>query len=383
MFRNRLTLGFALGGLLALVVAACAPVDAPVTGPSYKPATIDPGPALTPVAVPDQLQQRILLAINNVRSRTLRTDNGFWTVFHGILGLGPTLPLYDPDRKEKVNGLDYICNGGRIRGMNFVVKDGKYLDVEGGEMFVAQGHQDQFIAEMAQWNMPADRCFTINGKDYTFQNFIDWCQLRASTKEMPPQELSWAIVIIGQYKGTNVRWKNNRGEELTYEDVVRHELDADVLHAACGGTHRLFGLTWAYHLHLQNGGKKEGIWLDVEKKIANYMQQAHKDQNPDGSFSTEFFRGKASAADPQLRLNTSGHIFEWLSLAMTAGELRQGWMQDAANRLALMIFDIQNSPMEGGTLYHAVHGLLMYYARVYNTKDLDPNLPHMVLLPKG
>ena len=40
-----------------------------------------------------------------------------------------------------------------------------------------------------------------------------------------------------------------------------------------------------------------------------------------------------------------------------------------------MFLDIQNAPMEGGTLYHAVHGLLLYYARVYGPEKLGPLAP--------
>jgi hypothetical protein len=389
MIRNRLSLGALVGGLLVLLVDSCAPVDMPVPD-GRGPAT--PGPAAvsqpTP-QVPDQLQARILLAIDNVRKRDLRTDNGFWTVFHGILGLGPSLTLVKADSpsKERVNALDYICSGGKVRGMNFEPKIDekgfKGIDVLGGQMFVAQGHQDQFVAEMVEWNLPPERTFHIGGRDYKFQDFIDWSTLRASTKAEPKQELSWAIIIIAQHKGTDYRWTNERGEELTFEDVLRYELNEDIEHAACGGTHRLYGLTWAYHLHLQRGGKTEGVWADVEAKLAKYKKKAFELKNSDGSFSTEFFRGRAHANDMQRRINTTGHIFEWLALAMSDAELKQGWMQEAANRLALMIIEIQNREMEGGTLYHAVHGLLEYYARVYNTRDLGPNAPHLVLRPAG
>jgi hypothetical protein len=77
----------------------------------------------------------------------------------------------------------------------------------------------------------------------------------------------------------------------------------------------------------------------------------------------------------QLRMNTSGHIFEWLALSLTDAELKEQWMQDAANALTMMFFDIQGSAMESGTLYHAVHGLLIYYARVYGPEKLGPQNP--------
>jgi hypothetical protein len=105
-------------------------------------------------------------------------------------------------------------------------------------------------------------------------------------------------------------------------------------------------------------------------------------QNPDGSFSSNFFRGRGNADDRQLRVNTTGHIFEWLALSCTDYELNAEWMRNAANALALMFLDAQNDPMDGGGLYHAVHGLLIYYSRVYGPNDLGPCAPPVPLPPK-
>src|SRR5262249_48632762 len=151
---------------------------------------------------------------------------------------------------------------------------------------------------------------------------------------------------------------------------------------ACGGTHRLFGLTWAYHLHLINGGKEEGVWKEVPEKVAKYRDIARKLQNGDGSFSTDFFRGPRNAPDKQLRIHTTGHTLEWLALALPEEELQEEWLQNAANALALMILEQQGAPIEGGSLYHAVHGLLIYYARVYDRKWLGPNDPFIPLPPE-
>src|SRR5262249_41520626 len=153
--------------------------------------------------------------------------------------------------------------------------------------------------------------------------------------------------------------------KLKFEDVVRYELAASMDTAACGGTHRLFGLSWVHHLHLRKGGQSVGVWKDVADNTAKHVKLARQYQNSDGSFSTNFFRGSGTASDVQLRMNTSGHILEWLALALSDTEVRQAWVQDAANAVALMILEHQGEGIEGGTLYHAVHGLLEYYARVY------------------
>ncbi len=332
-------------------------------------------------ATPDLLGSRVKQAIEQVRRRELQTDYGFWTIFHGILGLGPSLMLKDPASAERVNALEYICNGGAVRGLRFIpTEHGLDVETNPAEAFVSQGHQDQFVAEMAQWGMPADRKFRVLGKDYTFMDFVRHSQMRARTTAK--QELGWTIIMVAQYLGTDVEWTNAFGERLHFEDMVRYELNQPMDTAACGGTHRLFGLSWVYHLHLRKGGLTTGIWRDVADFLDQHKETAKRYQNPDGSFSTSFFRSRGDNRDMQLRLNTTGHTLEWLALALTDEELKKPWVKNAVNALALMILEIRDSGMEGGTLYHAVHGLLMYYARVYDRKTLGANDPVMVLPPK-
>jgi hypothetical protein len=314
-----------------------------------------------------------------VRRRELRTDNGFWTVFHGILGLGPSVELVNPDTGQHVNALDYLAGGGKLPGLSFK-PTASGLDVETMPgTFVGQGHQDQFVAEMVEWGVSPARKFVVDGKDYTFNDFIRHSKARASLKA--PQELEWAIVIIGTHYGTDAAWTNDAGEELRFEDLVRAELGKDVDQAACGGTHLLFGLTWAYHLHLRHGGKTEGVWKDVADRIALYKARAREQQNPDGSFSTAYFRERGNDRDAGARISTTGHIFEWLALALPDAELKEPWVQDAASALALLFLENQVKGLEGGAMYHAVHGLIIYSARLYGADKLGPLAPHVPLLP--
>ncbi|HZZ76897.1 MAG TPA: hypothetical protein VFE62_00165 [Gemmataceae bacterium] len=360
---------------LLIVLLAFTAIGCPPAPPPERTAKDKTEDKKDPVVVPDDLKTRVEAAIQQVQDRDLLTSNAFWTVFHGILGIGPEKTmLTDAMTKKKVNAVDYICNGGAIRGMQFLpTNDG--LDVQTGPQFVGQGHQDQFIAEMAEWGMPADRKFKVGGRDYTFADFTRHSKMRASVKR--EQELSWAIIIIGQYYGTKARWTNSFGEDLDYDDVVRYETNASVNQAACGGTHRLYGLTWAYHLHLKNGGKAEGVWQDVASKIAQYKELARDLQGPDGACSTDYFKGKGRNPDLGQRISTTGHTVEWLALAMTDAELREPWMQNAVSALAVMILDARDTEVEGGALYHAAHGLYTYHARVYGQPPA-----YLPLLPK-
>ena len=382
--------GLLLAAAFALLPASCAPVDdptpkqaTPIQSPAVEtPAAVEPLPPPVGPATPERsrlLKQRVEAAIEQVRQRDLLLTNGFWTVFHGILGLGPSATLKDPELGTRVNALDYIFNGGEVRGLRFIPTE-YGVDVETGEMFVSQGHQDQFLAEIAQSGVPIDRKVRVGRKVYTLRDFAHHSQMRASVTAN--QELSWTILALGQYLGTDLAWTNASGEKLRFKDLVRYEVQASVEQGACGGTHRLFGLQWVYNLHLRAGGKPVGVWKDLADEQARYQRLARKLQNPDGSFSTNFFRGPANAGDMQLHMNTTGHILEWLAYSLPETELRQEWMERAVNRLALMFFEIQNQPMEGGTLYHAAHGLRIYYERVFGSEGLGPQKPFLVLAPQ-
>src|ERR1043166_7740710 len=125
--------------LIAVVLLTC-------TGCPPAPVASSRAPSATAAAAQpiDPLEKRIEAAINQVRGRTLEQSHGFWTIFHGILGLGPDVKMIDPKTGKLVKALDYIRNGGEMPGLRFdVVPQG--LDVfiaTDQNRFFAQGHQD-------------------------------------------------------------------------------------------------------------------------------------------------------------------------------------------------------------------------------------------------
>src|SRR5262249_55309115 len=144
--------------LLCLLALAwsCAPSEEPTAAEQRDP----PERAEPRPVVQREPGERIRAAIQHVRQRDLLTSNSFWTVFHGILGVGPDTTLLHAESGQRVKAIDYICQGGEIRGLQFLpTRHG--LDVRMGPSYIGQGHQDQFVAEMAQWGMPIDRRFVV------------------------------------------------------------------------------------------------------------------------------------------------------------------------------------------------------------------------------
>jgi hypothetical protein len=209
---------------------------------------------------------------------------------------------------------------------------------------------------------------------------IQYSRLRASIRANPPQELSWAVIIVSEYWPPGTSWKNKNNELLDLEDMVDYELAQPIKDCpVCGGTHRLFGLTWAYHRHVEKTKNKDGkkdVWKRVEETTRQYKDLAKALQNKDGSFSTEYLRGPGNnQTDLTLRIHSTGHVFEWLALALSDEELRQPWMENAAQELCAMILTHRDQGLDGGALYHAVHGLEIYRHRVFGPTPHPPVIP--------
>lgn len=379
-----------LRGSLSIVPLICFILACTGCPPSAPVSTVSTLPSPNEVKV-DPLKVRLEAAIDSVIHRDLEVSHGFWTVFHGILGLGPDVMLLDRKTGKRTKALDYIRSGEIMPGLRFDNR-GQGLDVFTAtetDRFFAQGHQDQFVAEMAQWGVPLGLKFKVNGQDFTFADFVRYSKYRASASRK--QELSWAILIVSEYEGTKLAWDNQFGETVTLEDMVKYELGSPMdpdeaiklgqLPLSCGGTHRLYGLSWALNIHLQNGGQLIGTWKKIDDKLNSYKKSIRNMQNKDGSFSTNWLVRKGDITDPGLRMTTTGHTFEWLALALNDAEIREPWMEQAASYLTQLVIELQREPVEGGALYHAVHGLLIYYARVYGTEKLGVHTPYLRLAP--
>lgn len=364
---------FASALLLGLAASSCAPrFEAP---PKKSLQLSEPAEKLDPKEVQaanglELLRKRIDAALDHVHRREMAVTDNFWGIFHAILGMGPEATyLVDPETKKKEKAIDIICRGGPIKGMDFQETPEGLDVISWVGTGIGQGHQDQFVSEMVQWGLPPSTPFKVNGKDYRFEDFLRHSTMRASLTRK--QELSWAVIIVAQHHGTNYTWKNKFGETLSVEDMVRYEMNEPFEPAACGGTHRLFGITWAYYLHRQNGGQKTGVWKEAAEYLENYKNMARKHRCPDGAFSTQFIFKPENVPDPEQRIRTTGHVLEWLALYLPDNELKSEWMQEAAHALVRNILESKNRGIEGGALYHATHGLHIYRTRVFG-----PNIPH-------
>ena len=281
-------------------------------------------PSGSPPADADPLRQRLGHALELVKRRPVLTTHSFWSIFHAILGAGPDLQLLDPATGKKYVALDYLLLGGKPRGMGFAATPfGIEVPTVGSAAgfweHEGQGHQDQFLAEMIQQGLAPTAKSSSRGRSSKARDFTRGSQARVRLKA--GQELGWAIVAIGQHFGTDCEWTNRFGEKLRYEDLIAEEVAAPIDGQACGGTRRLFGLAWAYHLHRTNCANKKTtpgpLWEGVGKRLDEHVAIAKRLQNPDGSFSAKY-----SAGPGRGRTRTSAGVVR--AHARMAGAVRAG-----------------------------------------------------------
>ena len=76
-------------------------------------------------------------------------------------------------------------------------------------------------------------------------------------------------------------------------------------------------------------------------------------QQPDGSFSSDYFNGPRSTGDIGQRIGTTGHTLEFLAIAVPDKELNSPWLVQAVSYLCDMLEDTKEYELECGGLYHA------------------------------
>jgi hypothetical protein len=335
-----------------------------------------PAPDGTAQPLPDQasLCPRIDAALADVRDgrRLDASVQGAWQVVHGILAFGGELPLAHDDRVSPA--VDFLLGGGRITGWRLRPGDAGVVAIVDEGSTLGQGHPDQWLGYLSQCGigsegdspvggLPLSTPLLVGSRQHTLGDLLS----QAQHDIRPGQEASWTLMALAAYLPPEASWKAGDGRQWTTEDVVRMEAEAGILDAACGGTHRLYGLAAAvraYRAAHPEGPPPGSGWAAAEEVLADCIDRARRYQQPDGSFSVHYFERPGGSPDVFATLGSTGHTFEILALVLGPEEIRQPWVTRAAERLVSMLERTADIDVECGGLYHAAHGLAIYRRRV-------------------
>ncbi len=324
--------------------------------------------SLPPAVTADQqnpgteaLEARIDRALAyNVEHRHMdQGTNAAWQVVHGILCYGPDLQMYKDGKL--VSALDYLLRGNPLNGWNLRPGDHGVVSILEAGSKTGMGHPDQWIGYLSQCGLSLDEPLMVGGKEYKVGDLLTQSQWDI----YQGMEATWTLMAVSTYLPLDAKWTARDGSEWTIERIVDMESDADLNSAACGGSHRMYALALALNRHLAAGGKLEGPWLKADEKIKQAIETIKANQQPDGTFSTNYFVRPSTSDDMGTRLGTTGHTFEFLTVALDEQQIHEPWFQKSLFALLDMLERMQDLELECGGLYHSMHGLQLYRAREF------------------
>jgi hypothetical protein len=356
--------------LTAFLGCSASAVEEPPTDVQQT-AAVSPSVTSSPEKLRD-LIDRTLDFTEHGRQMTLE-KHAAWQLLHGVLAFGEKFEIVADGKK--VVAVDWVFDGKPMKGWTLTPTDkGIRAEIEAGKY--GQGHDDQWLAILSQWNVPVTRPIKVAGKDYTVYDMVK----RTMYDCYEGKESSWTIIALSKHlKPMEQKWIATDGQEWTverlvsmeagspYDEEAGHEL---ILSGACGGTHRLIGLSIALNNYRAQHPNAElsGGWLAAQKQIDWAVEQAKANQLPTGAFSIAFFFRPANSVNLDEHLAATGHILEFLSFALPKDRLDDPWIQRAVVYLCGLLDRTRHLDLECGALYHAAHGLVLYREKVFGSR---------------
>ncbi len=312
----------------------------------------------------DELRAKLDRAIELTRRRQMSPQvNNAWQIVHGILAYGYDLQINDNGKLAPA--LEWLLQGGELRGWAFAPAEKGLKDIEEPGSKSGEGHDDQWLGYLAQCGVLPDTSLVARGQTFRVQDLIT--QAQWDVRE--GMEATWTLMAFSAYLPSDAQWTARDGSQWSIERLLELECRQDLNTSSCGGTHRLYGIASAVNRRLDEGGELSGVWKTADEKIHEAIESAREFQQPDGGFSINYFQRSSTSPELGLRLNTTGHVLEFLTLALTDEELRQPWMTRAAVYLCDLLEHTDQQPIECGGLYHAAHGLILYRLRRFRGDD--------------
>lgn len=347
----------ALLGCIAMSTGCNNSTDAPATAASAEtPSILETG---------NVLRDRLDRVYDRACDRRIMStgDQAAWQVVHGLLSYGKDLKL--SHKGQVVPALDYLLKGGELKGWNLRKGDhGLEAILEAGSK-TGQGHEDQWLGYLSLCGLPIDSEIVVAGHTYTVRDLIT----QAQWDIYPGMEATWTLMGFTNYLPMDAKWSAKDGQEWTIERMAEMEAKADVVGAACGGTHRLFALAAALNRHIEEGGEVTGGWAAAQKTVRDFVNKAREYQQPDGSFSTLYFQRPGTDDDISERIGCTGHTLEFLTVALNDDELKAPWVSRAVKFLLDAMEATEDYDLECGKLYHSTHALQLYRERLFGPRQ--------------
>lgn len=278
-----------------------------------------------------------------------------WSVMHRALAFGVDTSLVNGQRQ--VNAIGWLCWNQPTAGQRLLgLEQGLPAPLIGVGL---EGHEGQFLSVLAQSRVRPDYELHVAGRNYTVADLVTHEQRACRSGS----ELTFQLIGLSHYLPHGTRWRDSQGGAWDIPRLIREELGQPIHSAACGGSHRLMGLSYAVRKCERRELEIEGEWARAAKYLREYGHYTLGLQNPDGSFSTSWFAGRAQSPSLARRLETSGHMLEWLAFSLPRSELNDPRVLRAVTYLNDLLWNGRQQRWGAGPLGHALHALVIYDQR--------------------
>lgn len=309
------------------------------------------------LAIRDQINDCLAYFLRNPESVVRR---GPWALLHATLPFGVETEVIAGRRR--VNAIGWMCfNGVCAKQRMFQpTRTGFRTNIGPG----VQGHEGQFLAILAQSRVQSSYPIRIGNRRYTVRDLVQYEMATCVEKS----ELTFKLIGLSYYLDQNQRWKDRRGHLWTLEKMVAEELAQPINGAACGGSHRLMGLSYAVIERQKAGLPISGHFQRAEQYLNDYVNYAMSLQNPDGSFSTEWFESRGRDPNVERKVQTTGHIVEWLVYTLPDEHLKSPRVQKSIEFLLDTVGANPSHDWPIGPRGHALRALALYNQRVFGAQ---------------
>lgn len=304
-----------------------------------------------------QLSQSIEKAIAQAgKSWDTSESRSPWGVMHNILAWGIEGEILLKGKPR--NSITCLCENQTLKSVKLLsVENGKLVPVEGPGL---QGHPGQFLAVLAQNQISTEQPIVFDGHQFTVNDLIDYEKQNCRTG----LELTFKLMSLCHYCGTDAQWTNAQGETWNVERLLQEELRQPINGVTCGGTHRLMAIGMAVARRKREEQPMEGVWQTAVDYLSDYHDYTFTLFNPDGSFSTEWFERRGALNDPQKRLQTTGHVLEWLVVTCEADEMTSERMRRSMYYLSRLLQSSIGEEWSVGPKAHAIRAMRLYQQRL-------------------
>lgn len=320
-------------------------------------------------AVNQPLVEKVTRVLDSYYRRPLNTNvDNPWSLIHWSIAFGIDAQVTASGPNDQpVSAIGWLCYNRPAAGQQLMSYDGQSLRLPIAPGL--QGHQGQLLSMLAQSQVKPDYGLRAGGKELTVADLVDYEKRTCRSGS----ELTFKLVGLAHYCGSDETWRNSSGQDWSVQRLLEEELGAPInrTQCPCGGTHRLFALSYAVDRRRHENKPVDGPWLVAERREKAYQDRAFRLQNTDGSFSTLWLDAAQNQNDKTRKLTTSGHILEWLAFSLPDDQLSDARFERAVSFVATLLERNQQMQWHRGALGHALHALAIYEQRVAGTRPGD------------